>query len=154
MEKIGEEAKRQLRRFGPAGGMADLVTAWPPAVGDEISRNAWPARVGRDGTLHVSVSSAAWGFELAHLEGEILGRLRASLGDGAPARLRFAPGPLPERSAEGVKKVKKPPPEPSPAERAAAAEIASGVTDLRLRELVSRAAAASLAQARDDRSVW
>jgi hypothetical protein len=154
MERIGQEARRQLKRFGPAGGMADLVAAWPHAVGEEISRNAWPARIARDRTLHVSVSSSAWGFELTHLEGEILGRLRTKLGDGAPARLRFAPGPLPERSAEGVKKVKKPPPQPSADERSAADEIASGVTDLRLRELVSRAAAASLAHARDDRSVW
>ena len=47
IERIGENVKRELGRFGPAAGMADLVTAWPAAVGEQIARNAWPARIAR-----------------------------------------------------------------------------------------------------------
>ena len=68
IKRIGADVKRELGRFGAAGGMADLVTAWPAAVGEQIARNAWPARIARDGTLHVATSSSAWAFELAHLE--------------------------------------------------------------------------------------
>jgi hypothetical protein len=154
MERIGDETRRQLGRFGPAAGMAAIVTAWPDSVGEEIAKNAWPARLGRDGTLHISVSSAAWGFELTHLEGAILERLRAALGKKAPSRLRFAPGPLPERAPESVKEVKNVAPQPTAGERSEGARIAAGIGDEELRKLVARAAAASLAGASDGRSVW
>ena len=65
IERIGNEVERELGRFGPAAGMAELLRAWPDAVGEEIARNAWPARIARDGTLHVATSSSAWAFELA-----------------------------------------------------------------------------------------
>ena len=96
MDRIGDAVRQELARFGSAGEMADLVTAWPEAVGETVARNAWPARVARDGTLHVNASSSAWAFELQQLEAEISGRLRDVLGASAPRRLRFAPGPLPE----------------------------------------------------------
>jgi len=68
---IGDDVRRELSRFGPAAGMAELLAAWPAAVGEGIARNAWPARIGRDGTLHVAVASSAWAFELgAHAPDE------------------------------------------------------------------------------------
>ena len=72
---------RELARFGPAEGMTEIVRAWPGAVGDQIARNAWPARLARDGTLHVATSSSAWAFELAQLEPKLLERLREALGE-------------------------------------------------------------------------
>ena len=53
MDRVGADVERELGRFGPASGMAPLVEVWPEAVGPEIARNAWPARLARDGTLHV-----------------------------------------------------------------------------------------------------
>jgi hypothetical protein len=151
MESIGKEVQSELARFGSAGGMAEIVAAWPGVVGDSIAANAWPARVARDGTLHVSVSSSPWAFELAQLEPEIGARLAHALDEPAPRRLRFAPGPLPEPSTEKVRKEEKVSLRPSAEELAAAAKIAAPVADLELRELVARAAAASLARASSDR---
>jgi hypothetical protein len=151
MERIGRNVESELSRFGPAGGMAEVVACWADVVGAQIAANAWPARFARDGTLHVSVSSSPWAFELAQLEPEIAARLAHALGEDQPRRLRFAPGPIPEASAQNVRKEEQVSPGPSDAERAEAAKIAAPVEDLELRELISRAAAASLARASSDR---
>jgi hypothetical protein len=151
MDRIGGDVKRELGRFGDSGGIAEVVAAWPSVVGDVIARNAWPARFARDGTLHVAVGSSAWAFELAQLEPEIAARLAHVLGEAEPRRLRFAPGNLPETSVETAPKEKRDALRPTAADRAAAAKIAAPVGDEELRELVSRAAAASLARASSDR---
>lgn len=151
MERIGKDVAGELGRFGPAGGMAQLVEAWPAVVGPEIARNAWPARFARDGTLHVSVSSSAWAFELAQLEPEIAPRLAHALGETTVRRMRFAPGNVPDSGVENVRKERQNTPRPSDEDRAAAAKIAAPVRDSELRELISRAAAASLARASSDR---
>jgi hypothetical protein len=146
-EPIGDEVRRELGRFGPAGGMAEIVEAWPSAVGDSIARNAWPARVSRDGTLHVATSSSAWAFELGLLEADIRGRLRKTLGPDAPPRLRFAPGRLPEPSAESARNPRPEPAEPSSEDRSEAARLAASIEDENLRKIVAKAAASSLAAA-------
>lgn len=145
MERISSDVRRELGRFGPAAGMSELVEAWSAVVGEAIARNAWPARLGRDGTLHVATGSAAWAFELAHLEGELLDRLRAAVGEAAPSRLRFALGRLPEASAD-AKPVDQSRVEPSANDLDAAARLASGIEDEELRATVARAAAQSLAR--------
>jgi len=88
-ERIGDDVQRELKRFGPLGAMAEIVKAWPAAVGASIARNAWPARVSRDGTLHVATSSSAWAFELGLLEADIRKRLGAALGLFAAAVSAF-----------------------------------------------------------------
>jgi predicted nucleic acid-binding Zn ribbon protein len=150
---IGDDVRRELSRFGPAAGMAELLAAWPAAVGEGIARNAWPARIGRDGTLHVAVTSSAWAFELGGHAAEILGRLREALGDDAPPALRFTPGPVPDQEPEAAGPAPTTAPRPTAAELAEAAEAAAAIEDPELRELVRRAAAASLATTRDDHSI-
>lgn len=152
-ERIGDDVRRELSRFGPAAGMAELFAAWPASVGEGIARNAWPGRFGRDGTLHVAVTSSAWAFELGAHAPEILGRLREALGEGAPTALRFAPGPVPEADPEDAAQAPPPPPEPTADDLAEADRIAAAIEDPQLRALVRRAAAASLAGARADHSV-
>jgi hypothetical protein len=156
MEPIGPEVKRELGRFGNgrAGLMADLVAAWPAAVGETVAANAWPARIARDGTLHVNAGSSTWSFELQQLEAEIASRLREALGEGAPTRLRFAPGPLPEPSTEASEAPRKAPPEPTLEQAQAARELAAEIGSEELRKSVEKAARMSLAAAVDDRSVW
>jgi hypothetical protein len=151
LEPIGRDVEDELRRLGPGGAIADVVAAWPEAVGSGIAANAWPARIGRDGTLHVATSSSAWAFELTHLEEDVRGRLADQLGGTAPARLRFAPGRLPEPGAESVETSQRTVPPPSPRALAAAREIAVGIADSELQAAVARAAAASLARV-DERS--
>jgi hypothetical protein len=154
MEPIGPEVRRELRRFGGAEGMSDLVAAWPAAVGETVAANAWPARLARDGTLHVNASSSTWAFELQQLETEIAERLRDVLGKAAPARLRFAPGPLPEPVVEASAEVQKPPPEPTLEQARAARDLAAPIASEELRKSVEKAARMSLAAAADDRRVW
>jgi hypothetical protein len=152
-ERIGEDVRRELGRFGPAAGMADLVTAWPDLVGEQIARNAWPARLARDGTLHVASSSSAWAFELAQLAPQLLERLRAALGDAAPQGLRFAPGKLPEPSERTVETPAERFAEPSAEHVELASALAESIEDENLREVVAKTAARSLARAADGRSV-
>ena len=151
-EPLGERVRRELARFGPEARIGEVVPVWAEAVGPEIARNAWPARVARDGTLHVATSSSAWAFELAHLERELLARLRAAAPDAAVERLKFAVGSLPEASHEGDARQPDPPPKPGPAELAKAASLAAPIRDEELRKLVAKAAAASLSRAVSNRS--
>jgi hypothetical protein len=154
LERLGERARRELGRFESDPALATLVEVWPRALGSEIARNAWPARVARDGTLHVTTSSSTWAFELTQLEADMLSRLRAHLQQGVPKKLRFAPGPLPEPQAPDLSGTG--PQEPlvtSAKARSQADSLVAGIEDEELREAVARAAAASLDRAASDRSV-
>jgi predicted nucleic acid-binding Zn ribbon protein len=146
-ERIGDDVQRELSRFGPAEGMSEIVRAWPEAVGEQIARNAWPARLARDRTLHVATSSSAWAFELAQLEPKLRERLSETLDRSAPAALRFAPGKLPERSSEEIESRPKRGREPTAEERELAAALAGEIEDEDLRKIVAKAALASLARA-------
>ena len=133
--------------------MTELVGAWPAAVGETVAANAWPARLARDGTLHVNAASSTWAFELQQLESEIAGRLREAVPEAAPARLRFAPGPcrsfprapLP-RSANGLCRS----PRSSRRARRTSGPPRSSSEDLR--KSVEKAARMSLASVADGRS--
>ena len=151
MKRIGADVARELGRFGPEAAIGAVVEAWPAAVGDGIARNAWPARIARDGTLHVHASSSVWAFELGQLEPTLRERLRERLGDDAPPRLRFAVGPVPEPAAAQPDQADRAAVEIRPEHRAEAAWLVAGIANDELREAVVRAAAASLARAADGR---
>ena len=148
MDRVGSDVERELGRFGPASGIAPLVEAWPGAVGPEIARNAWPARIARDGTLHVHTQDSIWAFELTTRAEEI----RARLGKVAPRRLSFAPGPLPEPPAAFPEEIRRRPPEPTPEHVAKAESLTRVIRDEELRKVVAKAAAASLSRDDNDRS--
>jgi hypothetical protein len=149
--RLGEEVARVLARAGGGGdrgaGAAALVERWSGAVGETIARNAWPARVQRDGTLVVHTSSSTWAQELTQLEPTV----RAQLGGAAP-RLRFVVGPLPEPDLAAAPNVRRSVHIPSAAELDEAAHMADAIEDAALREAVSRACSLSLAAARAGRS--
>jgi hypothetical protein len=140
VDRLADEIRSELGRFGPQAGMAELVARWPDAVGEQIARRAWPARIARDGTVHVHTADSVWAFELGQRAAEIAARV------GVTA-LRFAPGPLPERASE--------PPRPSlvptAADLAEAGRIAAGIGDEKLRESVQKAVSFALARGRGDR---
>jgi Dna[CI] antecedent, DciA len=119
--------------------MVDLVECWPTAVGAEIARFAWPARIGRDGTLHVNTADSVWAFELGHRASEIAAKL------AAPA-VRFAPGPLPEPDEVAPEH----PVERTPEDDERARAIASSISDPNLRESVQKAVSFGLVRGRDD----
>jgi hypothetical protein len=151
---LGEAIRRELERMGgtegaPAG-MAEILDRWPAAVGDTVARNAWPARLQRDGTLVVHTSSSTWAQELTQLEPAVRDQL------GCAARLRFVVGPLPEPDTASAPDVRRSVHTPTDRETDRGAEIARAIEDPGLREQVARACALSLAAARDgpaDRSV-
>ena len=144
MEPLGEQVRAELRRVGADSGAGDVVTAWPSVVGEEIARNAWPARTQPDGTLVVHVRDSIWGFELTQRAEEIAGRL-----PGRP-RLRFVPGPLPDTAPEAPSSARL---EATPEQEREAASLASAIEDQNLRESVAKAIKAALVRASDDRSV-
>jgi hypothetical protein len=150
IERVGKEVARELGRFGPASGMAPLVEAWPAAVGAEIARNAWPARLSRDGTLHVHTKDSIWAFELTSRAEEI----RSRLGEAAPPSVRFAPGPLPEPSDDAAETSRRQPSKPTAAHVSEAESLVRGIRDADLRKVVAKAVATSLANADNDRSFW
>jgi hypothetical protein len=122
--------------------MAELVERWPEVAGPAIARNAWPARIARDGTVHVHTADSIWAFELGHRAREIADRL------GVP-KVRFAPGPLPEPEPEPVERTVR----PSPVDVERARAIASSIRDENLRETVQKAVSFGLARNARDRSV-
>jgi len=144
MERLGEQVRSEMRRVGSDSGAGDVVTAWPAAVGEEIARNAWPARTQPDGTLVVHVRDSVWGFELTQRAGEIAGRL-----PGRP-RLRFVPGPLPDAAPEPASPELL---EATPEQAREAAALTSEIADPELREYVAKAIKMALARTPDDRSV-
>jgi len=153
MERLDGSVRRALRGAGvpDAGVLAEVTRVWPAAVGDAVARSAWPQRVARDGTLHVTCVSSTWAFELGRMEDDIRARLAEHLEAAEPPPLRFAPGPVPSPGA-----VERPPyalPAPDPEEERWAASVSDPIDDPELREAVRRAAVASLAAARADRVV-
>jgi hypothetical protein len=131
--------RAELARFGPQAGMAELVEGWPVAVGPHIARFAWPARIARDGTVHVATADSVWAFELGQRAEEIGSRLGGR-------RLRFAPGPLPEAAPEPVAKAVS----PTADETRLAADLTAAVGDEKLRKTVQRAVSFALARGRSD----
>jgi hypothetical protein len=147
LKQLGEEVRRELSRFGVAAGLADLVEAWPAAVGETIAQSAWPARIARDGTLHVNTADSIWAFELTTRAAEIAARVGVE-------QVKFAPGRLPDAAPDEKNALSAGPFHPSAETRAEAERLAAGIEDENLRKIVARAVAASLARGRDDRSVW
>jgi Dna[CI] antecedent, DciA len=143
MDRLGDEIRTELARFGPQAGMAELVARWPDAVGAAIARQAWPARIARDGTLHVNTTDSVWAFELGQRAADIASRL------GLPA-VRFAPGPLPAAAPETGPAT---PLVPAAADVEQARALAASITDEELRESVQRAVSFHLARERSDRPV-
>jgi|SRR5262245_21190229 len=155
MERIGDEVQRELARGGSRDAipLAAVTAVWPEAVGDPVARKAWPLRLGRDGTLHVAAASATWANELSLLQDEILAALRARLDDEAPSAIRFAVGPIPEpeRPVEPASGTAPGPLDVPPEVDREAAAAAAEIGDPELRELVARAARASLLKGRSGR---
>jgi hypothetical protein len=158
VDRIGDEVARELARGGSRDAipLAAVTAVWVEVVGDAVARRAWPLRMSRDRTLHVATESATWAHELDLLGGEILERLEARLGDESPAKMRFAVGPVPE-PAEASPLIEDAPPalvDVPPETVSEANAAAAAIDDPELRELVARAARASLVRARSGRSFW
>ena len=157
MERIGDSVGRELARSGGDAGaaLAEITSVWSQAVGEAVSRQAWPLRVSRDGTLHVATASSTWAFELDRLAPEIHQRLAVLAGESAPAKLQFRVGPIPEPAAlpQATEGSLGEPFEVTFETASEADEVAAEIEDPELRQIVARAARASLSRARSGRQI-
>jgi hypothetical protein len=142
MDPLANQIRSELSRFGPQAGMAELLERWPAAVGAAIAQNAWPARIAKDGTVHVNTNDSVWAFELGQRAAEIAATLSVP-------KVRFAPGPLPTPDLPPVSA----PVEVTPEEAELAAALASSIDDEKLRESVQKAVSFSLARGRIDQPI-
>ena len=126
-----------------AGLSTALVQSWDEIVGARLAprcrpeRIAWPRRAGEDdpfepATLIIACEGSA-ALHLQHETGEIINRINAFLGYGAIGRLKIVQKPIPQLSP-----VRRAPPQPTAAQKARAAEIASTVDDEDLRKSLER----------------
>ncbi len=159
MDRIGDEIERELARSGSRDALplAALTAAWPEVVGDAVARRAWPLRIGRDGTLHVATASATWAHELDLLGAEILRAARRAAGRRRAIQAAVCSGAATRATgslgrARG--RVRSEPAEVPPETAAEATAAAAAIDDPELRELVARAARASLLKARSGRHFW
>lgn len=147
-EPLGDVVAAEIRRLGAQDRALAVTQRWVESVGAVIAENAWPARITRDGTLLVHTSSSVWAHELTQMAGLIGERL----GDARPARLRFVPGPLPERSAEPEPTAPAPVIGPDAAALEEARSLSASIDGAELRQAVARAIATALARCGSDRS--
>ncbi len=77
--QLGEALDAYVKKSGLKRRLeqASVVPEWAELVGAKISEVATPHQVAPDGTLFVSVSSAAWMQELQLMSPEILRKLGA-----------------------------------------------------------------------------
>ena len=66
---------------------------WKPAVGDAIAANASPAAF-KGHILLVHVSNSTWLHHLRFLEGELVDKLNAALGQDDIRKIQFKIGPV------------------------------------------------------------
>jgi predicted nucleic acid-binding Zn ribbon protein len=75
-------------RAAPRTGLASVQGAWEEAVGPQLAAVAAPVSE-RAGTLTIEVADSVWVQELDLMQGQLLERLEAVLGERAPERLKF-----------------------------------------------------------------
>jgi predicted nucleic acid-binding Zn ribbon protein len=88
---LGESVRALRAEVAPATLLAAVQERWDGAVGERIAAEARPVRE-RDGTITVECRSATWAQELDLLQGELLERLNAALGEPSVRRLRMVVG--------------------------------------------------------------
>jgi predicted nucleic acid-binding Zn ribbon protein len=77
-----------LAQAAPKTPLAALQSTWAEVVGARIAAVASPVSE-RGGEVTVSCSDSVWAQELDLMQSQLLERLRARLGEQAPASLRF-----------------------------------------------------------------
>jgi len=75
-------------RVAPRTGLGAVQAAWSEIAGAHLASVATPVSE-RAGTLTIECADSVWAQELDLMQGQLLERLRAELGDRAPKDLRF-----------------------------------------------------------------
>lgn len=77
-----------MQKAAPQTPLAAVQAAWASTVGERIAAVATPVSE-RDGTVTIECVDAVWVQELDLMQGTLLERLRAEVGEQAPQTLRF-----------------------------------------------------------------
>ena len=84
-----EAAIRAARDLAaPLTPLTAVQGVWAEVVGEQLARVAEPVAQ-RGDTVVIECEGAVWAQELDLMQGEVMERLRARLGERAPAHLRF-----------------------------------------------------------------
>jgi predicted nucleic acid-binding Zn ribbon protein len=87
---MADLVRQAVGRAEPATLLAMVQTAWAPAVGEKIAKEATPVAE-REGVVTVACRSATWANELELMGPEIAQKLRAELPSSADLRgFRFS----------------------------------------------------------------
>ena len=65
-----------------------VFAQWPEVVGDQIAEHAQPMRLS-EGVLIVAAESTAWATQLRMVQGQLLAKIAAAVGDGVVTSLRI-----------------------------------------------------------------
>ena len=77
-----------LQKAAPKTPLAVVQASWAKAVGEQLAAVATPVSE-RDGTVTIECADAVWAQELDLMQGTLLERLGAEVGERAPQALRF-----------------------------------------------------------------
>jgi predicted nucleic acid-binding Zn ribbon protein len=83
-----EALRAALHRVAPRTSLAAVQSVWANLAGEQVAAQARPVSE-RDGVVTIVCSDPVWAEELDLMQGQLLERLRGSLGDDAPSALRF-----------------------------------------------------------------
>jgi predicted nucleic acid-binding Zn ribbon protein len=95
LRPLGAALEEVTGRASPATPLARVQACWEAATGPAVATEATPVSEW-DGVVTVRCSSAVWAAELELLAGEVIERLRETLGEPSPVRsLRLVVGSSP-----------------------------------------------------------
>jgi predicted nucleic acid-binding Zn ribbon protein len=89
-QPLGAAAREVGRKRGWSPRVAEgaVLVRWSSIVGPHIADHARPATL-RDGVLNVSAESTAWATQLRIIQGQLLARIAAAVGDGVVRSLKI-----------------------------------------------------------------
>ncbi len=65
-----------------------MFAEWATVVGEQIAGHATPTSL-RDGVLSVAAESTAWATQLRMVQGQLLAKIAAAVGDGVVTSLKI-----------------------------------------------------------------
>lgn len=89
-QPLGRLAGDLAKTRGWSGRVAEgsVFGRWQEVVGEDIAAHAAPTAL-RDGVLHISAESTAWATQLRMVQGQLLAKIAAAVGDGVVTSLRI-----------------------------------------------------------------
>jgi predicted nucleic acid-binding Zn ribbon protein len=93
-QPLGRLARDVAKKHGWSSRVAEgtVLGQWSSVVGHQIAEHATPTGL-REGVLNVSAESTAWATQLRLIQGQLLAKIAAEVGDGVVTSLKIT-GPV------------------------------------------------------------